>query len=257
VRSALYFKKEHVVGLKIAVAQISSESGAIGQNVERHLAAIEVAAQFNVSYLTFPELSLTGYEPELSLNLAMSVHDRQLKSLQVAAKKHGIFVVAGAPVATDTLPEIGSFIFAPDGSIRTYTKMHLHPGEEKYFSVGNRYELTPVRKHLIANAICADTNVADHVAGCVEKGAKIYISGAMITGNGYPKDTEILRNYARNYGIVVAMANQNSRSSSGLPCGKSAIWSRSGLLVSANESQSAIVVAESSSAGWSGGVIEI
>ncbi|WP_447958006.1 carbon-nitrogen hydrolase family protein [Vreelandella sp. EE7] len=243
--------------LKVGVAQISSESGGIDRNLEAHINAIEVAARCNISFLTFPELSLIGYEPELSQALAISVNDRRLEPLQLAAREHGLVVVAGAAIATGALPQIGSFIFLPDGGIRTYAKMHLHPGEEKYFSVGTSYELVSVGDSTIANAICADTNVTEHVSGCVEKGAKIYISGAMITRNGYVKDTEVLKSYARNYGILVAMANQNSRSGGGQPCGKSAIWTPSGLLALANESQSAIVVAQNTSAGWSGEVIEI
>ena len=255
--AALYFKDGRVTGLKVGVAQIAAESGGIDRNLEAHTNAIKVAARCNISFLAFPELSLIGYEPELSQGLAISVNDRRLEQLQLAAQEHGLFIVAGAPIATEGLPQIGSFIFLPDGGIRTYAKMHLHPGEDKYFSVGTSYELVSVGASTIANAICADTNVTEHVSDCVEKGAKIYISGAMITRNGYIKDTEVLKGYARDYAILVAMANQNSHSSNGRPCGRSAIWTPSGLLAQANESQSAIVVAQETSVGWSGGVIEI
>jgi predicted amidohydrolase len=245
------------MGLKVGVAQISSESGRIDRNLETHISAIEVAARSNISFLAFPELSLTGYEPELSQDLAMTVNDRRLAPLQLAAREHSLFIVAGAPIATDALPQIGSFIFMPNGGVRTYAKMHLHSGEDKYFSVGTSYELVSVDGSTIANAICADTNAIEHVGGCVEKGAKIYISGAMITRNGYAKDTEALKGYARNFNILVAVANQNSHSSNGRPCGESAIWTSSGLLALANESQSAIVTAEKTSTGWTGEVIEV
>lgn len=243
--------------LKVGVAQIASLSGSIERNIGAHIEAVEVAARWNVSYLTFPELSLIGYEPELSKALAISVNDPRLKPLQIAARTCGLFIVVGAAIATDALPKIGAVIFSPDGETRTYAKMHLHQGEERYFSVGTGYELVSLGENTIANAICADTNAIEHVTGCVERGASAYISGAMITRGGYAKDTDVLRKYARDYGILVALANHSSRSSSGRPCGKSAIWAPSGLLAQASEGQSAIVFAQKSSAGWSGGVIDI
>ena len=242
---------------KVGVVQIPSENGGIHRNLDAHLNAIEVAAKWKVSFLAFPELSLVGYTPELSQALAVSLEDYRLKPLQLAARVNDMFLVAGAAIATESLPRIGSLIFSPDGSIRSYAKMHLHSGEEKYFSVGHSYSLVAVGEHTIANAICADTNSPEHVSSCVEKGANIYVSGSMITHNGYTKDTEVLKSYARNYGILVAVANQNSLSKEGRPCGRSAIWTPSGLLAGANESQSAIIAAQRTSAGWSGEVIEL
>jgi predicted amidohydrolase len=62
----LFFKDDFVTGLKVGVAQISSESGDFDRNLEAHIKAIKVAALSNVSFLVFPELSLIGYELELS-----------------------------------------------------------------------------------------------------------------------------------------------------------------------------------------------
>ncbi len=245
------------MNFKIGVAQIASEAGEVDLNLEAHMDAIKVAARSNISFLVFPELSLIGYEPMISQDLAFSANDQRLFVLQIAAREHGLHVVAGAPISTNNLPYIGSFIFSPDGGVRTYAKMHLHPGEEKYFSPGVSYELVSVSECTIASAICADTNTAEHVRECVERGADIYISGAMITRNGYSKDAEVLKGYARDYGILVGMANQNSHSSNGLPCGKSAIWGPSGLLAQANETQSVIVAAQQAPTGWTAEVIEV
>lgn len=52
--------------VKIAVAQIKPIKGDIPSNVLQHVDFIELAAVNQVDLLIFPELSLTGYEPELA-----------------------------------------------------------------------------------------------------------------------------------------------------------------------------------------------
>lgn len=47
--------------LKVGLAQITPKLGNLKANLERHLAAIEEAAESGVELLIFPELSLTGY----------------------------------------------------------------------------------------------------------------------------------------------------------------------------------------------------
>ena len=57
---------------RIAAAQVASARGDIVGNIAAHTAAIEVAAALGVSVLIFPELSLTGYEPDLATELAQA-----------------------------------------------------------------------------------------------------------------------------------------------------------------------------------------
>ena len=62
---------------KIAAAQVASVRGDIARNIAAHAAAIEAAANHDVSVLVFPELSLTGYEPELAAEVAMEATPSQ------------------------------------------------------------------------------------------------------------------------------------------------------------------------------------
>ena len=57
---------------RIAAAQVASVCGDVVQNIAIHAAAIEAAAKQDVSVLIFPELSLTGYEPDLAAALAIT-----------------------------------------------------------------------------------------------------------------------------------------------------------------------------------------
>ncbi|HEY2910226.1 MAG TPA: nitrilase-related carbon-nitrogen hydrolase [Gemmataceae bacterium] len=63
---------------KIAAAQVASVRGDLEGSIRTHAAAITAAAQRDVSVLVFPELSLTGYEPELAADLAITAGDERL-----------------------------------------------------------------------------------------------------------------------------------------------------------------------------------
>ncbi|WP_340678987.1 carbon-nitrogen hydrolase family protein [Paraglaciecola sp.] len=243
--------------LKIAVAQVASIKGNIDENIKTHIEAIEKASSLGVSYIVFPELSLTGYEPEIAKYLAFSDDDIRLKPLIDSAIKNNIKIGVGAPLDTDGLPKIGLIIISQAGSIETYSKIFLHAGEERYFSKGTQHKILTISNTKIANAICADTNDEAHVKTSSELGASVYIAGVLITEGGYESDTAVMNSYASKYNILVAMANHNQPTGGWAPIGKSAIWTNAGLLASATETQNALVVAEKLGSNWAGQVFEI
>jgi predicted amidohydrolase len=116
--------------LKVAAPQITSKKGDIETNIFTHIKAIEKASELGVDYLVFPELSITGYEPELAYSLAFHKNDKRLQPIIYSAIKNNIYVGIGAPLSTDGLPQIGLFIISNTGHVETYAKTHLHPGEE-------------------------------------------------------------------------------------------------------------------------------
>ncbi|WP_293267329.1 carbon-nitrogen hydrolase family protein [Neptunomonas sp.] len=207
--------------------------------------------------LVFPELSLTGYEPELSSNLAFTNDDIRLKPFIDSAIKNNIKIGVGALLDSNGLPKIGLIIISPLGCVDTYEKIYLHSGEEVYFSEGAHHKILTISNTKIANAICADANNEAHVQTSSELGASVYIAGVLITEGGYDSDTAVMNNYASKYNMLVAMANHNQPTGDWAPIGKSAIWTNAGLLASATETQNALVVAEKLDNGWAGQVFEL
>lgn len=242
---------------KLAVAQMPSIKGNVDINITSHLEAISKAGEKNVSLLIFPELSLTGYEPELALSLAFSSNDSRLLELIEAAKKYNMFLAIGAPLKSNSLPYIGTIIISPEGKTTTYAKMNLHPGEKSYFSSGNNYCFIEIADKKVAIAICADTNNSQHAKYCANNGADIYVAGVLITEGGYFADTQVLKSHAENYGMLVAMANHNSPTGNWKPIGKSAIWDSSGLLAVASETVKSLIIVEDSISGWINELVEI
>ena len=242
---------------KIAVAQIPSIAGDVTANIATHLIAIERAAQLGVSYVVFPELSLTGYEPELASTLAFTLDDPRLQPLIDAAISYNIYIGIGAPLRAEGGIHIGLLILTPTGKVDSYAKIHLHPTEEQYFIAGTTHHVWELEGLQIADAICADTSHAVHIRSCVERGAEVYMAGVVISGAGYDEDARVLQRYSQELDILVAIANHNQPTGGWQCTGRSAIWVGGRLLASANETNNALVIAEKQDDTWAGNIIEI
>lgn len=64
--------------MKICVAQTRPIKGNISANIESHTKIILLASKLKSNAIFFPELSLTGYEPELAFELATDQYDKRL-----------------------------------------------------------------------------------------------------------------------------------------------------------------------------------
>ncbi|PHM46100.1 NAD+ synthase [Xenorhabdus mauleonii] len=232
--------------LKIAAAQFNPASGDITENIKKHLQLISVAVNENADVIIFPELSLTGYEPEWARELAFIDSDPRWEPFSLIAQKHGITIIIGAPVKNgDDKPQIGLFIIQPSNPVSHYSKMHLHSGENEYFTAGSCEKVFQLDKHTLGLAICADTGIDSHASNTATAGASIYLASVLITGKGYIDDTIRLRNHAKSHGMVVIMANFCGLTGGWNTTGKSAIWDECGnLLIEAPENHACLVIAE-------------
>lgn len=80
--------------LRVAAAQIKPTEANISDNLAKHFAFIDAARERNVNLLTFPELSLTGYQlRSRTPDLAITRDDPRLKA--VAERAGDMTVIAG------------------------------------------------------------------------------------------------------------------------------------------------------------------
>ncbi|KZN31645.1 carbon-nitrogen hydrolase family protein [Pseudoalteromonas luteoviolacea] len=243
--------------MKLAVAQSCSTRGDVTLNIENHIKYAREASKLGVSYLIFPELSLTGYELDVAKEVAFELDDVRLQPLFEAAKDYQISLGVGAPMTSQGSLKIGLFVIHKDGTAEVYEKMHLHEGEEVYFNNGNTYHLIEVGGQRVANAICADTTNPSHAKGCAELGATVYIAGVLVTPQGYAKDASLWSSYAKKHNMLVAIANYNQPSGGLAAAGKSAVWYGDQLLAQANEDDDVLVVAQITDEGWSAKVYQV
>ncbi len=240
--------------MKIAAAQVYSIDGDIPKNTAIHLSAIEKAAEVNVDYVVFPELSLTGYDLEKSAKLAMTTNDLLLNPFRNAAILHRITIGIGAPLLENNMPKIGLIVISETGEVESYAKVHLHSGEAAFFTEGKAYQTLTIKNTIIANAICADINHASHVAACAALGAGVYLAGVLLREQAYQADTDLLKANAKDRGLIIGIANHNRPTGGWIPCGRSAFWSGDRLLASAEGTENVLVTAEITEAGWIGSV---
>ncbi len=245
----------------IAAAQIGAVAGNVAANTETHAAMMRAAAARGVDVVVFPELSLTGYEPRLAASLAFTANDLRLQPLALLARELGITAILGAPLAVDApKPAIGAVVLGADGAITAYHKMHLHPGEEEYFTEGAAPLVVAGldTRHIVGVAVCADITHASHPALYAARDAGIYAAGVFITDTGYAPDTALLADYARRHDMLVVMANYNAPSGGYTAAGRSAIWAPGGQpLASADDTQAALVIARDSGGQWLGDVLAL
>jgi len=237
-----------------AVAQMAVTAGDVQANVQKHLRFMRHAAERGVQFLLFPELSLTGYEPALARELAMNADDPRLQPLRDAAMQSAMLTVVGAPLlageGADVL--IAALIFGADGRTATYTKQHLHPGEEAVFSAGTGGAMLSVDTQQIALAVCADFSHASHALEAVRNGAQVYAASVLISRKGYSADAQVLAGYAREHGVVVLMANHGGPTGGWLSAGRSAIWGADGEQIKAVAGEGdCLLIATRSAAHWS------
>jgi len=229
---------------RLAVAQSSSTRGDIAGNVAHHAELAESAAGHGARFIVFPELSLTGYEPDIARKLALTTTDPRLQPLKEVAVESGITIVAGAPTLTEAGLHIAAFIFQPTEETLVYTKHHLHSGEKAVFDPGRIRPMIELDGERISLAICADTTHPSHAAEAAQSSASVYAAGVLITPSGIVVDSAQLKGYASEHRMVVLMANYASPTGGWTTAGRSAIWDERGReVIAASGDGEAILIA--------------
>lgn len=246
-----------MTGFRIAAAQVPSIHGDIASNIVTHLSAIEAAAQQKVNVLIFPELSLTGYEPELAAGLAITADDPRLHPFIELAQRHRMDISVGAPLSNGAAkPFLGAILYAPDGSVRTYRKMHLGGNEPEFFAPGTEPLAITSQGHTAGLAICADASPPSHPQRYADVGAEIYAAGVFLTVEWYATDGPRLASYATQFRMLIVMANHGASTGTYKSVGNSAVWGPDGTrLAIANGTDSALIIASHMDAGWTAEVV--
>ena len=78
--------------MKICAAQIKSLKGNVEANVEHHKRLVELAVSNGVDVIIFPELSITGYEPQLAKDLATDQNDSRFDDFQKLSNQNNITI---------------------------------------------------------------------------------------------------------------------------------------------------------------------
>lgn len=219
--------------MKIALAQTKSVKGDIQANIENHIRFIHQALKEKAEAIFFPELSLTGYEPDLAETLATTPEDIRLAVFQEMSNANSITIGVGMPIRTNKGIEITMLIFQPNQPLLSYAKQQLHADELPYFVEGNQYVLLWPDTMKVVPAICYESLQMNHAQNAHALGAKVYLASVAKSQKGIDKVYAHYPTIARQYQMPVLMVNCVGYCDNFESVGSSGYWNANGNLVAA------------------------
>lgn len=228
--------------MKLCAAQVTPIKGDIQANIGRHRRLIDLAITAGAEYIFFPELSVTGYEPELAKDLAIDNADQNLLIFQQIANEHNVLIGVGMPTLNVPMCAISMLIFQHGQPMRTYSKSFLHDDELGFFSAGDNAG-TIIGQTGIAPAICYEIMVPAHAEQASTSGATVYAAGVVKSKKAIEKALARMSDIAKTYSMSVIMANSIGNTG-GYDCpGRSSAWNSQGKLVGQlNDRQEGVLV---------------
>jgi len=231
--------------MKICAAQTKPVKGDIESNIANHKKLIGLAISEKADIIIFPELSITGYEPELAQLLSTDINDSRLNEFQTLTDLHNIIIGVGAPLKSKNGISISMIIFQPAQPRQVYSKKYLHADEVPYFISGES-SIETVGGN-VGFAICYEISVSEHAANASKVGTKNYIASVAKSVGGMEKAFENLSGIAASYSMTVLMSNCIGQCDNFECGGKSAAWNEKGsLLGQMDESSEGILVVDTS-----------
>ena len=217
--------------MKICIAQTKPIKGNVSANIEAHIRFIELALSSDSEAIFFPELSLTGYEPELAKKLATNQNDNRLDIFQQISNNNNIIIGLGLPTATESQIRISMIIFEPNKPRQTYSKQQLHSDEFPYFENGVGQVIIKTDNRNIAPAICYESLQPAHAENAFKLGGDVYLASVAKPAKGVEKAFDHFPRVAKQYAMPVLMSNCVGFCDNFLSVGKSSVWTKEGKLV--------------------------
>lgn len=148
--------------LKVGLAQITPKLGDLEANLERHLQAIEEAAESGVELLIFPELSLTGYRlRDLAFSVAIQPTYKNPIFAKLLDASRDMDLVVGF-VESDTRQKffISAAYLSGGEVVHLHRKVYLPTygmfDEGRYFAWGDHLRAFNTRFGRVGILICED-----------------------------------------------------------------------------------------------------
>lgn len=217
--------------MKIALCQIQPKIGDITSNISKHMEFIDKAIYANADFICFPELSLTGYEPELSRELSIGKDDPLYQVFKQISSKNNCTIILGVPTPSANLPKISLLIFRPNNSIDQYHKQLLHKDEMPYFSSGDQQVFIQSDETKLALAICYESLQPQHLNNVIMDKANLYLASVAKSQTGINKAYQYFSKMAKHYKIPILMVNSVGPCDNFISFGSSGVWNTQGKLL--------------------------
>jgi predicted amidohydrolase len=217
--------------VKVALVQTRPVKGDIASNIADHKRMISLALENNAELIVFPELSVTGYEPELAKELAIDFNDPVLEDFQTISDNSNCVIAVGMPVRQKDGITISLIFFQPGQSRKLYSKKYLHADEESFFVSGFNFPVITINREKISPAICYELSIDEHAAFAHGTGGEIYVASVAKTPAGMEKAIERLETIAKDYSMTVLVTNCVGHCDDFVCGGRSSAWNNKGDLL--------------------------
>lgn len=150
--------------MKIAIAQLNYHIGNFEGNLERMLAAVEIAKKQGADLVCFAELATCGYPPRDFLEFDDFIHLAEETIEKLAQAARGIAIIAGSVTKN---PEVegkdlyNSAYFMAEGKVQQVQHKTLLPtydifDEYRYFEPATEFQVIEYQGKRIALTVCED-----------------------------------------------------------------------------------------------------
>ena len=187
-------------------------------NLRRIVGYAEAAARRGSDIVVFPEMALTGYDPEPDLPWEKKMPVRQaepldgdaVRALRDTARAQRIFLMVGMPIADAPGTVSNALVVAtPDGEALIYRKLHLPDPEPTWATRGDEPVIVPTPWGPVGVGICYDSYRFPELARYyAARGCRVYVNAtAHALVHGRELADKALEVTAIQNGIFVMSAN--------------------------------------------------
>lgn len=163
--------------MKLALAQMTSEKAAIGDNVRRMVSFLDRAEDLSADIICFPEMNITGYvAPRKFPDAVIGWDDTRLDPLYVWSEGSPASIVAGIVERnSDGAPFVSQSVIRNGKVVGSYRKINIVADEAMMFSPGSEVLVSEHGGVKFGVLVCADQDCEDLFALCARKGARLVL----------------------------------------------------------------------------------
>ena len=194
-------------------------------------------------WIFFPELSLSGYEPEMAKELALEANDPLFSIFQDLSDQGNIGIGLGFPLKANEGIKISMKFFRPNKEALLYSKQLLHEDEEAYFIAGHSHLVVESNGLKFAPSICYESMQEQHLQEVSSMGIDLYIASVAKDRSSLDRTYHYYPKVASKYKLPILMVNSIGPCDNLVAAGGSGAWNSKGdLMVSLNEEEHGVLL---------------
>lgn len=158
--------------VRVGVVQMSIEDS-VESNLGKIRGYLENGASKGIKLIAFPEMCLTGFNPEVLSDPGLShLVGGAIRELAGLSRRLGIGALVGHALVEGNVLYNAATVILPNGRRHLYRKMHLTAEEEPYFESGKEIVTFDFNGHRFGLIICRDQNDPSLARRVADDGAR-------------------------------------------------------------------------------------